>query len=53
MDLKRTQLQIFPKVAGTFKKKKKLGRLTKIEIYSIKFFMRMPRRPNGRSVLLL
>ena len=52
MDLKRTQLQIFPKVAGKFQKKK-LERLTKIEIYSINVFMRMPRRPNGRSFLLL
>ena len=45
--LKCTPLEIFPKVAGKFPKK--LEQLTKIQIHSIKFFMPMPRLPNGRS----
>ena len=49
--LKRTPLQMFPEVARKFKKK--LEELTKIQIYSIKFFMAMPRLPNGYFVLLL
>ena len=47
MFLKCTPLEMFPKVAGKFPKK--LEQLTKIQIHSIKFFMPMPRLPNGRS----
>ena len=32
---------------------KKLEQLTKIQIYSTKFFMPMPRFPNGRSFILI
>ena len=46
--LKRTPLQMFPKVAGKFPKKK-LKQPTKIQRYSIKFFTQIPRLPNGRS----
>ena len=47
MFLKNTPLEMFPKVAGKFSKD--LEQLTKIQIHSIKFFMPMPRLPNGRS----
>ena len=39
--LKRTPLQMFSKVAGKFPKK--LEQLTKIQMYSINFFMPMSR----------
>ena len=51
MYLKRTSLQMFPKVAGKFKKK--LEEFTKIQIFFIRFFMPMSRLSNGCSVLLL
>ena len=49
--LKRTPIQMFPKVAGKFKKK--LKQLTKIQIYSLKLFMPVLRLPNGRSFTLM
>ena len=45
--LERTPLQMFPKVAW------KLKQLTKIQIYSITFFMPIVRLPNGRSFTLM
>ena len=49
--LKRTLLQIFPKAAGKFPKT--IGAAYENSIYSINFFMPIPRLPNGCSVLLL
>ena len=49
--LKRTPLQMFPKVAGKFPKN--VEQLTKIQRYSIKFLMLMPTLPNGRSFTLM
>ena len=42
---------MFPKIAGKFPKK--LEQFSKIQRYSIKFFMLMPRLPNGRSFVLI
>ena len=44
-------LQMFPKIAGKFPKKSE--QFSKIQRYSIKFFMLMPRLPNGRSFALI
>ena len=42
---------MFPKIAGKFPKKSE--QFSKIQRYSIKFFMLMPRLPNGRSFVLI
>ena len=42
---------MFPKIAGKFPKKSE--QFSKIQRYSIKFFMLMPRLPNGRSFALI
>ena len=47
--LKRSPLQMFPKVAGKFQKK--IGAAYENSRYSINFFMPMPKLPNGSSFI--